>query len=104
MHFASRFGHERIIKILLDAKADLQAQNTISNTALERIASGGYTSTIKLLINSGAAINFSTRNSKNALYSAAFSGSYPAIRMLLNHGADIHARGGQYGNTLQVVY
>jgi ankyrin repeat protein len=94
LHFTSRFGYKRIVKILLDIKADLQAQNTISNTALERAVSGGHTSTIKLLINSGAAINFSIGNSKNTLYSTIFSGSYLVIRILLDYRADIHARGG----------
>jgi ankyrin repeat domain-containing protein 50 len=103
LHYVAQFGHNDIVRMLLDAKANPKAKNLERYTALERATSAGHLSTMALLIESGADVNGNGDSSTNALHIAASNGSYLATRLLLSKGADIHAKGGRYGNALQAA-
>ncbi|KFY07164.1 hypothetical protein V492_07388, partial [Pseudogymnoascus sp. VKM F-4246] len=102
LHSAARFGNDKAILMLLDAKADVQSQNHDKNTVLERAAAGGHERCVELLLNGGADVNDNSRDG-NALYSAALKGRYLSTRVLLERGAEVNTQGGYYGNALQAA-
>ncbi|OBT66968.1 hypothetical protein VE03_04238 [Pseudogymnoascus sp. 23342-1-I1] len=102
LHLAALFGNEKIISMLLNAKANIHSQNNDGETALSYAALGGHVGSIELLLNRGADVNHNTR-AGNALHNAALPGHYRATRVLLERGADISLKGGYYGNALQAA-
>lgn len=57
LHLAARNGHDRVVKTLLDFKADVNARDASSMTPLECAALYAQLSTMKLLIERGAIIS-----------------------------------------------
>ncbi|KAH6712632.1 ankyrin repeat-containing domain protein [Leptodontidium sp. MPI-SDFR-AT-0119] len=103
LHHASRWGHTQVVKALLDAGADFQAENKSMCTALERAAANGHEEIVGLLLSKGANVNKQTGDTGNALYGAAAKGSRAVVQLLLNKQADINAQGGYFGNALQAA-
>lgn len=60
-----------IIKKLIDAGVDLDAQNNCGETALMRAASNGTAQVVKLLLKAGSNVFLLDRSGKNALYWAS---------------------------------
>ncbi|MBI4521201.1 MAG: ankyrin repeat domain-containing protein, partial [Gemmatimonadetes bacterium] len=90
LHLASRAGSAPVIKMLLDAGADVKAvTSTSSATALHFAAAAGDAAAVALLIDRGADIN--ARESEwqqTPLIFAAAGNRSVAIKVLLERGAD----------------
>lgn len=93
MLLASSAGHKDVVEILLDHKAEIEAQSErTKDTALSLAASGGRKEVVEILLKRGA--NKEHRNvSDYTPLSLAASGGYVEIcNLLLQYGAEINSR------------
>lgn len=82
LHYAARWGHEKIVSTPLDANADINARNRAKRTPLELAAAGGHEAVIKLLPERGAEVNYQTGRTGNSLQSAALKGQLAGFGFL----------------------
>ncbi|ERS97064.1 hypothetical protein HMPREF1624_06393 [Sporothrix schenckii ATCC 58251] len=100
---ASYKGYEKIVQLLLDNGADVNAQGGHYGNALQAVSLRGHEKIVKLLFDKGADIHVQGGHFGNALQAASVFGHKKIIELLLDKGADIHAQGGQFGNALQAA-
>ncbi len=101
--FARAYAHPDIVELLIEAGADVQANN---NRALEQACAYGYMPTVKMLIHHGANFRF---NNDSALRQAARYGKFDVVKYLVDLGCDIRidnnfalSQAARYGN-LEIV-
>ena len=82
---AASDGHTDTVKLLLDAGANVHAEN---DQALRWAASDGHTDTVKLLLDAGANVHACD---DDALRLAAFDSYTDTVKLLLDAGANAHA-------------
>jgi ankyrin repeat protein len=84
---AAGFGTVEAMRILVNAKADVNAANNTGTTAL--IWGAHDLRKMSLLVSKGANVNAVTKQGRTALMVAAMSGNaLPLVEYLLGHGAD----------------
>lgn len=82
-------GHQKIVDVLLEHGADMNAKNNGGVTALMSAAGGGHLEIVKTLIKHGADMNARAEHDWTALMYAASSGHKEVVRFLLdNNDAD----------------
>ncbi|KAJ5980211.1 hypothetical protein N7481_007509 [Penicillium waksmanii] len=96
-------GDERIIIRLLEAKADINAQNGTYGTAFIAASRRSHYQIVKLLIKEGAAVNVQAGVYGTALQAAARSGDIGLVLLLLNHRAMVNLKAGDYCTALQAA-
>lgn len=79
---------ENIVKALIEAGADVDAENWIGSRALHYAAREGRLSVVKVLIEAGADVNAQNDMGFTPLYEAAASNNYGVVMYLLAHCAD----------------
>ncbi|KAF2678030.1 ankyrin [Lentithecium fluviatile CBS 122367] len=57
LYIAVEHGHQRMVKLLLDAGADVNAQGGFYGNALQAASEGGHEQVVKLLLDTGANVN-----------------------------------------------
>ncbi|KAL8701797.1 MAG: hypothetical protein Q9201_004711 [Fulgogasparrea decipioides] len=102
LHAASAGGHNKIVEMLLDKGADINAQGGEYGNALQAAITEGHDKVVQILLDKGADVNQGRRYS-NALQAASAGGRDKVVQMLLDKGADINAQGGECGNALQAA-
>ena len=83
---ASFGGHHQIVKVLLEAGAD------IDGVVLSEACRMGHSQVAQLLLNKGADTNAQTHTCGPALYEASAEGDVQMVQMLLEKGADANGR------------
>ncbi|KAF2623342.1 hypothetical protein BU25DRAFT_177537 [Macroventuria anomochaeta] len=83
----SWFGHDEVVKMLLDKGADVNAQSGYYGNALHAASAGGHEQVVKMLLDKGADVNAQGGYSGNALQAASAGGHEQVIEMLLDAGA-----------------
>jgi ankyrin repeat protein len=101
--WAAELGFIKVVKILLDKKADFNTQGGDYGNALQAASAKGHQAVIELLLEKGANINTQEGNYSNALQIASINGHQAVVELLLEKGANINIRGGDYGNALQAA-
>lgn len=91
LHYAAKFGHARIVDLLLEHGDDAKLKLPNGTTALILAAFGGYTETVRLLVNAGSDVNAVDKSGKTAISRAAEWGHTEVVRLLLGAGSDINA-------------
>jgi ankyrin repeat protein len=95
LHWAAEGGHTEVIRVLLDAGAEVDAQEQdryFGRTPLHLAAQGGHTDAIQLLLNAGAEVNAEDRGyGSKPLWYAVASGHAAAAKLLLEGGAAVNA-------------
>lgn len=90
---AAAIGSTAVLKLLLDAGADVESANGEGQTALMAVARTGNVDAARLLIRRGANVNAREGwGGQTALMWAAAQGHPAMIRLLIRHGADVNAR------------
>ena len=99
LHLASRYGHIKVARFLLECGADLTAQNKDWETPLHVASRDGQVEVAHLLIERGADVSAQDKDGKTPLHLTS-THSYRTIpqqlaevaRILLEHGANVTAR------------
>jgi len=100
IHGAVNARNLQIMKTLIEAGADLAAQDNDQATALFRSVNKGFYEISTELINRGADINI---RSANALQEALSKGNIELAKLMIGKRASVNLQGGQYGSSLQAA-
>ncbi len=84
---AAMWGHESIVRYLLNKGANIKAKGNLGNTFLRNAAWGGNLNIVKLALEKGVNINEENNNHHSALYSAISENHEDVVLYLLEHGA-----------------
>ncbi|KAK4223637.1 ankyrin repeat-containing domain protein [Podospora fimiseda] len=98
---ASYFGHEAVVKLLLDKGADLESKDDrYSQTPLSWAAKNGHEAIVKLLLDKGAGLESKDKeNGRTPLWWAAKNGQEAVVKLLLDKGADLESKDKENGRT-----
>lgn len=111
LQYIAKHGDIELVRILLDAGADVNAPPTGSveqdmHTALQAAAKSGNLELVQILLDVGADVNAPatikdgcTNHGYTALQAAALTGNIELVQLLLNAGADVNAPPGNFGYT-----
>ncbi|KAG4414253.1 hypothetical protein IFR04_012625, partial [Cadophora malorum] len=103
LYYASHEGLLKLVALLLEKGADVNAQGGDYDNALQAASSEGYEAIVALLLEKGADANAQGGKHGNALQLASARGYKAIVALLLEKGADVNARGGKHGNALQLA-
>lgn len=92
LHIAVKFRNEEIIKLLLNASADVNVKDKNWNTPLHIAVESQSTNIVKLLLDAGADVDAENLNG-TPLHTSVNCGNSNMISLLLNAGANVHALG-----------
>ncbi|KAH8652933.1 hypothetical protein BGZ61DRAFT_374430, partial [Ilyonectria robusta] len=101
----SYFGHNAVVKLLLDKGADVEAKdknNRYGGTPLWWAAQNGHAAVVKLLLGKGADVEAKDKNNRyggTPLWWAAQNGHEAVVKLLLEKGADVEAKDRVDGRT-----
>jgi ankyrin repeat protein/uncharacterized protein YecT (DUF1311 family) len=84
-----------IVTALLDRGVDVNAGNTLNETALMAVVRASRGDKIEILLDHGADVNARNRMGKTALHLAVEAGNTEMVKVLLAHGADRAVADGQ---------
>ena len=87
--WAAWVGNLDIVKLLVEAKAELDLQNRIGYTALIKAVWMGRQDVVEFLISVGVKLDMQDDAGKTALMWAAWIGHWGIVRALVNAGANI---------------
>ncbi|KAJ1490923.1 ankyrin repeat-containing domain protein [Baffinella frigidus] len=106
---AAQYGNHRVVKVLLDAGAEVEAVSRAPGlgaerfTALRWAVSGGHEEVVRILLDAGADVAATCpAASSTALLDATKRGDVGVVRILLDAGADVAVNlpgGGIFGGT-----
>ena len=85
-------GHVEGIRRLVEAGADVNAQDQGGTTPLHSVAHKGHMDVMKVLVELGADVNALNRDGATPLHCAAHQGHMDAVSVLVEEGADAHAQ------------
>ena len=89
---AAREGHAEVVRLLLAAEADVNAQTQAGVTSLMWAAGNGHADVVRLLLAAEADVNAQSQAGSTALMDAALNGHAEVVRLLLAAGADVNAQ------------
>ena len=98
LHTAAWCGCTEIVKMLIDAGADVNAKNSYGNTPLDLAVRYGHADVVNLLIDAGADVNAKDLDAWTPLHVASLYGNIKIIKVLIDFGADVDAKD-KYGWT-----
>lgn len=87
LHLATNLGNDRMVQLLLERGARIQAPGNNNVTALHLAAGIGHQQIIESLLNHGAVVDAVDSHGRTALSLAANLGQLEAARLLLSRGA-----------------
>jgi len=89
LHYAASRGNNKIIALLLNAKADPNIYDKEKNTPLMEACLNGKLDAASILLNNGANINSPNKFGRTALHSASGKGIPSVVKFLLDNKADV---------------
>jgi ankyrin repeat protein len=91
LHVAAASGDAKVVKLLLEAGANVNARNP-TGSALARAAQQGNAEIVRLLLQAGADVEAKDDSGWTPLFSAAMTGGAETVEVLLRAGVNINAR------------
>jgi ankyrin repeat protein len=92
LHLATCKDKEKIAKLLIDRKADVNARDEYGATPLHKAANTNAPKVAKLLIDAKADVNTRDKYGATPLHEAARCGNLAVAKLLLAAGADVNAK------------
>ncbi|KAJ5588763.1 hypothetical protein N7537_011441 [Penicillium hordei] len=83
--WASSNGHDRIVELLLERGANVNAQGGLYGNALQAACSGGHDKIAQMLLERGADVNAQGGEDGNALQAARRGGYHHIVKLLQGH-------------------
>jgi ankyrin repeat protein len=80
--WASECGHEKVVQILLDVGADVNAQGGWYGNALKAASKGGHEKVVQMLIDRGVDVNAQGGRYGNALQAASWGRHEEVVKIL----------------------
>jgi ankyrin repeat protein len=103
LYTAALRGHEKVVQMLLDARADVNALGGGYSTALYTAALRGHEKVVQKLLDAGADVNARGGQYGTALQAASVNDHEKVVQMLLDARADVNAQRGMCGSALQAA-
>ena len=85
---ASNQGHEAVVRLLIEQRAEVSAKDDYGNTPLHAAAIGGHGRVARLLLEAGAKVFEKDDEGATPLH---FATNQEVLRVLVEHGADVSA-------------
>jgi hypothetical protein len=104
LHVAVERNNLKMVKMLLNAGADLKIRDQYQNTPLMNINWSTTPEIIQIFSQYGADLNTRNRSGQTALMNAARVGNIKAVRALLESGADVSLRDNYGKSALEMTY
>ncbi|KAF5635889.1 ankyrin repeat [Fusarium sp. NRRL 52700] len=98
---AVRLGNPEVVKLIVDAGADLKGGRKAHDLVRAAIRSGSH-EVVRILIEAGASPEMDTEDEQSPLSLAAANGLTECVKVLLDHKADLDANS-SYGTALYVA-
>jgi ankyrin repeat protein len=89
----SYFGHEVMVKLLLEAKANVELKDCYEQTPLSWAAQNGHEGIVKLLLEAKANVESNSSTRRTPLSRAAQNGHEGIVKLLLEAKADVESKG-----------
>ena len=86
------YGHETVVRLLLENGANIEAKDENELTALRNASQRGYETVVRLLLENRANIEAKSIYGITALRRAALTGHEIVVRLLLEKGANVEAK------------
>ncbi len=90
LHRAAGYGRVEIARMLIDAGANLNVQNTWGNTPLRMGAGNGRVEIVRMLIDAGANVDAQDKWGKTSLNVVTYYGNAEIARMLIDAKANVN--------------
>ncbi|KAH6658355.1 hypothetical protein BKA67DRAFT_512547, partial [Truncatella angustata] len=103
LYYASLGGLSNCVRLMVAARADINAQGGQCGNALQAASYRGHKEVVHILIEADANVNAQGGYFGNALQAASCRGHKDVVQILLDANADVNAQGGGYGNALQAA-
>ncbi|THY83110.1 hypothetical protein D6C93_08986 [Aureobasidium pullulans] len=103
LYWASELSHNKIVQMLLDRGADVNAEGVEYGSALSAASYEGHERIVQMLLDRGADVNAQGGKYGSALLAASCEGHDKIVQMLLDRGADVNAEGVEYGSALSAA-
>jgi len=87
---ASKYGFVKIVKLLIEYGADLDARNYMGNSALMVATLNRNIEVVRILIENGATVDLVDKNNDTPLLIASAKGYFEIVELLLKAQANIH--------------
>lgn len=100
LHYAANCGHLEVVRLLLNAGADVNASNKEIQTALLLSALNGHFTVVELLLDQGAIIHHQDKYGRTLLQFAAFNGNADIVQKLVEHDTDTTTHRKEYEEAL----
>ena len=103
LHKVSEFGHELVVKLLLEKGADVNMSSGKYGSALGAASYLGRESLVQLLLDNGAEVNVSGGEYGSPLHMASYSGCESLVQLLLEKGAEVNMPAEAQKTALMIV-
>lgn len=89
LYLAAYYDHIALVKLLIEAGADVDKKTTNGSTSLDVAAQNGHTSCVMALLRAGADVNLAFNDGRTPIYYAARFGHETCVALLIRAGADV---------------
>ena len=90
--WGAHYGYTDIVKLLIDAKANLDLKDVMNQTALMKASDKGHTDIVKILISVNADVNVKDIRGQTALIMASQNGHADIVKLLIDAKANVDTK------------